>query len=192
MKRPRSHDFHRRSNMKIRCLHLLKGKPMKSAPFLSAAIAATLVLSTLNARAGVTVTFTEPDKYTDMPFGQHEKQSVMEAMQKHFVKLGASLPAGQDLKVEILDIDLAGRIEPFARATGDLRILRGKADWPTVTLRFDLQSQGKTLKTGEERITDMSYLSGYNHYNSGEFLRYEKQMLDRWFKKSVSDTKIGG
>lgn len=167
---------------------------MKTAHILSAAIAAMLVLSTLtlSARAGVTVTFTEPDKYTDMPFGQYEKQRVMEAMQKHFVKLGANLPAGQDLKVEILDIDLAGRIEPFARSTGDLRILRGKADWPTVTLRYDLQSQGKSLKTGEERITDMSYLSGYNHYHSGEFLRYEKQMLDRWFKKSVSDAKIGG
>ena len=165
---------------------------MKFTPIVSVAIVAILMLSTLNARAGVTVTFTEPDKYTDMPYGQYEKQRVMEAMQKHFVKLGAGLPAGQDLKVEILDIDLAGRIEPFARATGDLRILRGKADWPAVTLRFDLQSQGKTLKTGEERITDMSYLSGYNHYTSGEFLRYEKQMLDRWFKKSVSDTKIGG
>ena len=33
---------------------------------------------------------------------------VMEDLKKHFDKLGASLTAGQDLKIDVLDIDLAG------------------------------------------------------------------------------------
>jgi hypothetical protein len=178
--------------MKVRFTILLKGVTMKSTSFLSATSFAALALFIGNANAGVTVTFTEPEKFADMPFNSRDKETVMADLHKHFDTLGATLPAGQDLKVEILDIDLAGRIEPFARATQDLRILRGSADWPIITLRYRLESQGQVLKSGEERIADMSYLQGYNHYNSGESLRYEKQMIDRWFKKTLLAPKAGG
>ena len=145
-----------------------------------------------SADATVTVTFAHPETYTDMPFGTYDREQVMKDLQRHFNQLGTTLPAGQDLKVEILDIDLAGRIEPNARASRDLRILRGSADWPAITLRYSLESQGKVLKSGQERIADMTYMHGYNHYNSGENLRYEKQMLDRWFKKALVPAKAGG
>jgi hypothetical protein len=46
-------------------------------------------------------------------------------------------------------------------------------------------------KAGEERITDMMYLQGHNRYDSGASLRYEKQMLDRWFRKSLIAEKSG-
>ena len=137
------------------------------------------------ANAGVAVTFSQPENYTDMPFASYDKDQVMKELQQHFDKLGATLPAGQNLKVDVLDIDLAGRIEPRARASRDLRILRGNTDWPAITLRYALESQGKVLKSGEDRLTDMAYLMGFNHYNSGESLRYEKRMLDRWFKKTL-------
>ena len=137
------------------------------------------------ANATVNVAFTDPDNFADMPFAKSDQQEVMTALHKHFDKLGGMLPAGHDLKIEVLDIDLAGRIEPGVRATRDLRILRGGADWPVITLRYRVESQGKVLKSGEERIADMTYLVGYNRYNTGENLRYEKQMLDRWFKKTI-------
>ncbi|MEO8101135.1 MAG: DUF3016 domain-containing protein [Betaproteobacteria bacterium] len=154
-----------------------------------ATLAAAFTLVGGVANAAVAVTFTQPEKYADMPFGSYDKERVLEDLHKHFDKLGATLPAGQDLKIEVLDIDLAGRIEPSARASRDLRVMRGSADWPAITLRYSLESQGKVLKNGEERIADMAYLSGYNHYNSGENLRYEKQMLDRWFRKTLSPAK---
>jgi len=163
---------------------------MKSTAVVTVSFAVSLVLLAGGAGAGVTVTFTAPEKYVDMPYNLHDKKTVMEGLRKHFDKLGATLPAGQDLKVEILDIDLAGRIEPAAPPPyDDVRILRGRADWPAITLRYSLESQGKVLKGGEERIADMTYLEGYNHYNSGEYLRYEKQMLDRWFRKTLVATK---
>jgi hypothetical protein len=164
---------------------------MKSTFVVFAALTAALALSAGSAAAGVTVTFTEPEKYTDMPFDAHDKQNVMADLRRHFDMLGATLPAGEDLKIEILDIDLAGRIEPIARASRDLRIMRGSADWPAITLRYRLESQGKVLKSGQERIADMTYLQGVNHYNAGEHLRYEKQMLDRWFKKTLVASKAG-
>ncbi len=165
---------------------------MKSTSALSVTLIAALTLLAGNANAGVTVTFTQPEKYSDMPFNSRDKENVMADLQRHFDTLGATLPAGQDLKVEILDIDLAGRIEPSRRLTQDLRILRGSADWPIISLRYSLEAQGKVLKSGEDRIADMAYLQGYNHYNSGESLRYEKEMLDRWFKKTLAAPKAGG
>ena len=165
---------------------------MKATSFVYATLAAACVTAAAGAIAGVTVIFTEPEKYTDMPFDFHDKRRVTEDLKRHFDKLGESLPAGHDLKIEILDIDLAGRIEPTARAPLDLRIMRGGADWPAITLRYALEFQGKVLKGGEERIVDMNYLLGTNHYNSGESLRYEKQMLDRWFKKTLLPAKDGG
>lgn len=163
---------------------------MKSPLILSIVLATSASLLAGAAHGGVTVNFVEPEKFTDMPFNSYDKQRVMEDLKKHFDRLASGLTAGQELKIDVLDIDLAGRIEPN-RTTQDLRILRGRADWPAITLRYNLESQGKSLKSGEERIFDMAYLSGHNHYNSGENLRYEKQMLDTWFKKTLTAPKGG-
>ena len=135
-----------------------------------------------NAIATVTVTFTQPERYTDMPFASWDRERVMKELQNHFDKLGAKLPQGQDLKVEVLDIDLAGRIEPQLRFGNDIRVLKGRADWPTIALRYSVESQGKVLGSGEARIDDKSYLDHFNRYSANEPLRYEKRMLDEWFK----------
>lgn len=135
-----------------------------------------------NAIATVTVTFTQPEGYTDMPFASWDRERVMKELQNHFDKLGAKLPQGQDLKVEVLDIDLAGRIEPQSRFGNDIRVLKGRADWPTISLRYSVESQGKVLGSGEARIDDKSYLDHFNRYSANEPLRYEKRMLDEWFK----------
>ena len=161
---------------------------MKAKSSICAMVFAMFAVST---QAAVTVTFTNPEKYADVPFATQDKQEMMTELQRHFEKLGAQLPAGQELRIEVLDIDLAGRIEPSARATRDLRIIRGSADWPVITLRYITELQGKVLKSGEERIADQNYTTGFNHYSSSESLRYEKQMLDRWFKKTFLPDKPG-
>lgn len=147
-----------------------------------------LSLAAIHVNAAVTVNFTKPDAYTDIGFSSWEKDKVMKDLSQHFDKLGAQLPQGQDLKIEVLDIDLAGRIEPRFRTTGqDIRVLRGSADWPVIQLRYSIESVGKVVKSGEARVADMSYLQNYNRYNTGEPLRYEKRMLDNWFKTVVKE-----
>lgn len=142
-----------------------------------------LALGAVSVDAAVTVTFTKPDSYADMPFTARDREDVMKDLQKHFDKMGARLPQGQDLKVEVLDIDLAGRIEPRFRGSNDIRVLRGSADWPVIQLRYTIESQGKVVKSGEARVADMNYLQGHvSGYSSNESLRYEKKMLDDWFK----------
>jgi Protein of unknown function (DUF3016) len=139
------------------------------------------------ANAAVTVTFTKPDTYIDMPFMQYEKDQVLQELQAHFNKLGASLPAGQTLKIEMLDIDLAGRLKPVGHTARELRVLNGGADWPMLQFRYSVEAAGKVVTSGESRLSDLNYLRQYNRYRSSEPLRYEKQMLDNWYK-----TAIGG
>ena len=145
----------------------------------------TLAVGAVNVGAAVTVTFTQPEGYVDMPFASWDKERVMEELRGHFVKLGAQLPPGQDLKVEVQDIDLAGRIEPGRHFGHDIRILRGGADWPMIQLRYSVESDGRVVRSGDARVSDMSYLNHINRYSTSEPLRYEKRMLDDWFKTVV-------
>ncbi len=139
------------------------------------------------ASAAVSVTFVKPENYVDMPFMQADKDRVMKELLAHFSKLGAQLPAGQDLVIDVLDIDLAGRIEPQYRGTHDVRILKGGADWPTIQIRYRVESKGAIVKSGEARINDMNYLRHRPRYDTSDLIRYEKQMLDDWFAKTLRD-----
>lgn len=148
-------------------------------------ISSILGMTTSAVNAATSVTFIAPEKYADMPFASYDKDRVKAALKEHFEMLGTKLPAGEDLKVEILDIDLAGERDFRANAPQDLRILRGGADWPKIELRYSVESQGKVLNSGSTRIADMNYLQTFNQYSKNEFLRYEKRMIDQWFKDSV-------
>ncbi|HEV7814544.1 MAG TPA: DUF3016 domain-containing protein [Janthinobacterium sp.] len=147
------------------------------------AAAALSLLASGAAWAGVSVTYVKPEEFRDVPFSEVDRERVLKQLTDHFIELGKSLPAGQDLKIEVTDLDLAGRSIPSRRGGDDLRILRGGADWPAMNLRYTLESQGQIVSKGEEQLSDMNYLNHMNRYSSGENLRFEKQMIDVWFKK---------
>jgi hypothetical protein len=71
-------------------------------------------------------------------------------------------------------------------------VLRGAADWPRIQLRFSLEQNGQVLKSGEAQLSDMNYLNHINRYFDGESLRYEKQMIDDWFEKTIGPLPRGG
>jgi hypothetical protein len=147
-------------------------------------LAALAAVITAGAAAATTVTFVEPEKFSDVPFSTIERDRVLAELRGHFEKLGARLPAGQDLHVEVLDVDLAGITRPTSTRP-DLRILNGGADWPRVQLRYRVEQGGQVLKSGEENLSDMTYMQHINPYTADTSLRYEKQMIDTWFRKKV-------
>ena len=156
------------------------------------ALCLTLLLTTLcaatTASAGVTVAFVQPDRYIDMPLPPWEKDIVMKDLDQFLVKMGDKwLPAGHDLKIEVLDIDLAGN-QQYGPNGRQLRVLRGGADWPVIEVRYTLESSGKTLRTGTDRVSDMDYFHSHvtNPSKNTESLFYEKQMLQDWFKEKFS------
>lgn len=153
---------------------------------LKTTLAGALLLSAGAAFAAASVTYTDPDKFTDVPFSQVERERVLKDLSAHFAKLASTLPAGQDLKVEVLDVDLAGRIRHDLRATPELRVLTGGADWPHIHLRYSVEQNGQVLKSGDEQLSNMTYLDRQGRYTGSDTLRYEKQMLDDWFRQKVA------
>lgn len=158
---------------------------MKSA-IRSLALASLFLVSAGGASAAVTVTFVQPDQYADLPFSSWDREQVLTDLREHFTKLSKTLPAGTDLKIEVLDVDLAGRIYPNFRGGHDLRILRGGADWPHMRLRYTVEQDGKVVSSGEDKLSNMMYLDRMNRYFTGDPLRYEKQMIDEWFKEKIA------
>jgi hypothetical protein len=148
-----------------------------------AAFAAAALVASANASAGATVTYVNPGKMTDVPRFQTDREAMEEQLLEHFNKLAAKLPAGQELKVEILDIDLAGDVFPRI-ALQNVRVFKGRGDFPHIHLRYRIEQDGKVISSGERELTDMSYMMGFSRYRDDLF-GHEKQLLDDWFRKDV-------
>ncbi len=149
-----------------------------------AALAAVLSLGATVASAAATVTYVNPTKMTDVPRFASDRESMEADLLEHFNTLSAKLPAGQSLKVEIIDIDLAGDVFPRVPIQ-DVRVMKGRADWPLIHLRYSVEQDGKVLSSGERRLTDPDYLNGFNRYGR-EIYAHEKQLLDDWFRKDFA------
>jgi hypothetical protein len=155
------------------------------------ALAGLLALAAGGASAATTVNYIQPDKFTDLPFDRTDRENVLRQLNDHFNKLGQSLPAGQDLRIDVLDIDLAGREYPNFRAGRDIRITKGMADWPRMKLRWAVEQNGQAIKQGEDQIQDMDYQNHVSRYFDSDPLRYEKQMIDDWFEKAIGPIQHG-
>jgi hypothetical protein len=157
---------------------------MKS--FMKTLVVGGLLALAASAQAAVSVVFNETQRYSDVPFPTADRREVLAQIEDHFKKLAQYLPAGQDLNIEVLDVDLAGREVPNFRAGRDLRVINGRADWPRMQLRYSLQQGGQVVKSGEAQLQDMNYQHSANRYFDSEPLRYEKQMIDDWFGKNIA------
>ncbi|MFT3665492.1 DUF3016 domain-containing protein [Piscinibacter sp.] len=154
-------------------------------------LAAAGLLAAAAATAGAaefSVGFVHPETYTDAgysrsPASERDRAEVMHDIEQHLQRLAErSLPAGDTLRIEVLDIDLAGHFEPFRFRGADVRIVRDIAA-PRIKLRYTLSRGGQVAAQAEERLTDLSFLMGFNRYPASDRLRYEKAMLDDWFDK---------
>jgi hypothetical protein len=143
-------------------------------------------LASAAATAGtVEVRFIEPDKFADARDGVHSREDVLKTLEERLNQLGGKkLPPSQTLQIEVLDIDLAGDAFPRV-ALRDTRVLRGRADWPRMHLRYTLREGDKVIKSGEDRIADMNYLTGTLRVNQDAPFPYEKRMLDNWFDERI-------
>jgi hypothetical protein len=135
----------------------------------------------------VEVNFQSADTYTDA--GRHtlDREQTLKTLQTHFGDLGARLPAQQHLTITVTDVDLAGEMD-WTRGGQDIRVLRGRADWPRMRLSYVLREGERELTRGEARLSDPSYL----HFGAGLQrhvpLPYEKRMIERWFQDTLSPT----
>ncbi len=154
--------------------------------------AALSLLACAAAWADVTVSYVKPEEFSDVPWSPRDREQLLKDLTAHFNKMGQKLPAGQVLKIEVLDVDLAGRTYPRHFSPDDIRILRGGADWPHMHLHFTLEQDGKVLRSGDAQLSNMMYQERINRYSSSDSLRYEKQMMDDWFEQEFLRQKAPG
>jgi hypothetical protein len=150
------------------------------------ALAAACLAAHGIAGATVTVNYVHDAQFTDLPRTPWQRQQALEDIGEHFQSLGKDLPAGQDLVIDVLDIDLAGSEEPNRFAPTGVRILRHGGDWPRMHLRYSLVESGKVLKSGDAQLSDKSYGNRVNGYPSDARWPNEKRMIDDWWRATIA------
>ena len=150
-------------------------------------VVAGLMLAPYTAQAGVSVRFINPERYTDAnSYGLGSYRFTMTLVRQYLEDLGrALLQPGQDLTIDVLNIDLAGTSQ-LSRSGYDLRVMRDFTP-PSFRLRYVLKQQGRPPRSGEETVTDLNYQAvGF----ASERFGYEKTLLRDWFRRRFGSARL--
>ena len=161
---------------------------MRTTRALAAALLAAGSISA--AQAGtVAVTYGNPDRFTDAGDRNSDPVKVMKDLEQFLQKMGGKyLPENAILRIEVLDLDRAGR--PHMNLPTEIRVMSGKADFPCVELRYTLETDGKAAPDKRERVCDVDYLTPFgSRGDEHDPLVYEKRMLERWMKERFAANK---
>ena len=142
-----------------------------------AILAITALVAASPLLAAVTVTHGDADKFTDAGDRNTDPRKVMQVLENHLTGLGQKL-AGRDLKIEVFDLDRAGR--PRMNLPTEIRVVSGKGDMPCIDVRYSIAGAGAV----RERVCDPEFLRPLEfRYDEHDPLVYEKRMLDEWFQR---------
>jgi hypothetical protein len=142
--------------------------------------------------AEVEVTWTHPEKYSDVDAGEEHrkkfKERTFKSFEKHFAKLAEKLPEQQTLIFDVTNVDLAGDVH-----YGGIKRIRVIKDihFPRMKFSYQLVNADKSVaKSAEISLKDMSFLMTSNMKYRNKSLGYEKEMLDDWFNKTFKSEMI--
>jgi hypothetical protein len=161
----------------------------RSIFMLLAAMAAASILPAAEEKpSAVTVKFNEPEKFTDAAshFNGGTDKYYLELLSEHLRKSAAwQLAPGQKLEVTFTDIDLAGEFIPSSASMADVRIVKD-IYIPRMTLFFRLlDAEGKVVKEGERRLTDLNFMNNIGMFERNQPLFYDKALLTDWVRKEL-------
>lgn len=151
-----------------------------------------MVLFTSAHAAELKINFEDPDSYSDLTPAletrERFKERTLEGVEEIFREFAGRLPDDQELHVTVTDIKLAGFVQPVQRG-GSLEQMRVVTNSHPPAMEFSYRlydAQGELLQEGDERLrgrssADMVRRGGRADH---EFLRYERMMLDRWFRST--------
>lgn len=144
---------------------------------------AVLTLASAAASADVQVNFIHPEQFSDTKDNHGFRQpEVLKDIEAYLVAQFDKRLPGRDVRIDVLDVDLAGEVEPFLWRGEWLRVMR-QATSPSMALSWEVREAGKIVQQGKTRLRDMNYQDGFNVHYSGDSLRYEKRMIDRWLQR---------
>jgi hypothetical protein len=160
-----------------------------SRPLLATFALAGLSAVTSGAAIGGTaeVRFIAPERFADLATNRSQEVETMNALGAYVQQLASALPADQVLRVDVLDVDLAGTMRPTRR--GNVRVNNGLSDAPMIHLRYTLQAGGQVVRTGEDRLVDVDYTHTTGSWRATSQFYYEKRMLADWFARTFGQTQ---
>ena len=136
----------------------------------------------------------DPSHYTDIAPGPGTAKATLAGMQRAFTgafeQSASALPEGYMFRAEIINVDLAGQVNPPQAMNPNLmntRVLT-RNYFPSIILSFELKGPGgQILASGDDvLITDMDYLSRSTSANASMPFYYEDRMIRNWFVRTVS------
>ncbi|WP_434927241.1 DUF3016 domain-containing protein [Shewanella sp. HL-SH2] len=158
--------------------------------FVSSVAIAEEVVSPITETGIVKVEWLEPDNYNDI-MASNELQSrfenrFFETITKNINKQAEkTLKPNQKLEMQVSNVDLAGDMRPtFGATTGDLRVVKELYP-PKMTFTYQILEDNKVIISGDEKLTDMSFLSRISRINERPFSA-ETTMLNDWLKRTVA------
>ena len=169
---------------------------LRAVVFALAAIVGLASSATLLARSEppqrIQVAWAPPEQLSEVKNNRLERgwlrpkdwqQSLADDLRFHADRL---LPPDEQLEITFDDIKLAGEFEPWRRpGNEDIRILRDVYP-PRARLHYRLlASDGRVLREGDAKLTDMAYLQRAVA-DSSDPLRYDKRMLREWLRREFA------
>ena len=135
----------------------------------------------------ITVTFDQPDKFTDVKssYQGSTDQGYLEDLRRYIDHTARGyLAEGQRLAIKFTDIDMAGDFQPGRPGLSDVRLMKA-IYMPRLKFSYTVtDADGKTVSSGDENLTDMNYASRMRMNNS-DALFYEKSLLTDWMSAKL-------
>jgi hypothetical protein len=148
--------------------------------------------------SALTVTWGDYQTFTDVkPANGMRKayaESTFKTLEEYMHKLAANLPQGHTLAMTITNLDLAGRVLPGSftglglHSADMIRVIK-TIDIPRIEFTYEYKdANGIVLKSDTVNLKDMSFMTGHNPLFSSDSLKYEKNMLRKWFKDTFASS----
>lgn len=137
----------------------------------------------------VKIEWQSPEKYRDV---QAANENRMKYRQRVFDDLTKSLDKdasrllkkGETLELVVTDLDLAGDVLPtFGASVSDMRVVKDIYP-PRITFSYRVLDGEQVIMVGSEKLRDVGFMDRSN-VNSHDSLRFEKEMLKDWLRKTV-------
>ena len=146
-------------------------------------------------RAGpVSVTWADPAGFTELKASGNRVEAaqgdwLIQLAQYMRKQADKQLPPGNTLELTIVDIQRAGRYEPWLGVDRqNIRMIRDIYP-PRMTVKFrELDASGAVVAEGERKLTDLGFMINSPPFNDTDPLRYEKRMIDSWLRRDFNRT----
>lgn len=150
--------------------------------------AASAALAADTPATRVAVNFFEPQNYSDVKSDAFDSERgrdyVLAQLKEHILlTVPRYLAPGQQLEINITNVDLAGDFEPGRGIDFDhIRMVR-EIYPPRLTLQFRLlDAEGNVLNSGKRDLLNLGYLMTLTLPTSDP-LRYDKGMISDWIRR---------